>query len=124
MAPRTRSSSFAPLLDPDLPKAQLDALAADLASASFHPDKPDAYVAPSYDLLAADFDERRYWRGPVWINTNWLLWWGLRQHGLHAAAEEVLMSSVGSSRARASTSTSTRSPARGSGPAASAGPPR
>ena len=44
--------SFAPLLDPDLPKAQLDALVADLASASFHPDKPDAYVAPSYDLLA------------------------------------------------------------------------
>ena len=86
--------SFAPLLDPDLPKAQLDALAADLASASFHQDKPDAYVAPSYDLLAADFDERRYWRGPVWINTNWLLWWGLRQHGLEAAAEEVLMSSV------------------------------
>ena len=42
----------------------------------------------------ADFDERRYWRGPVWINTNWLLWWGLRQHGLEAAAEEVLMSSV------------------------------
>ena len=86
--------SFAPLLDPDLPKAQLDALVADLASASFHPDKPDAYVAPSYDLLATDFDERRYWRGPVWINTNWLLWWGLRQHGLEAAAEEVLMSSV------------------------------
>jgi hypothetical protein len=86
--------SFAPLLDPDLPSAQLDALVADLASASFHPAKPDAYVAPSYDLLATDFDERRYWRGPVWINTNWLLWWGLRQHGLDAAAEEVLMSSV------------------------------
>ena len=86
--------SFVPLLDPDLPKAQLDALVADLASASFHPDRPDGYVVPSYDLAGEGFDERRYWRGPVWINTNWLLWWGLRQHGLAAAAEEVLLSSL------------------------------
>jgi hypothetical protein len=86
--------SFMPLLDPDLPRLQLDALVADLASASFHPDRPDGYVVPSYDLVGEGFDERRYWRGPVWINTNWLLWWGLRQHGLDAAAEEVLLSSL------------------------------
>jgi hypothetical protein len=86
--------SFAPLLDPDLPKTQLDAIMADLRSASFHPERPDGYVAPSYDLLGADFDERRYWRGPVWINTNWLLWSGLRQHGQVAEAEEILVSSL------------------------------
>jgi hypothetical protein len=86
--------SFMPLLDPDLPRDQLDALVADLASASFHPDRPDGYVLPSFDLLGEGFDERRYWRGPVWINTNWLVWWGLRQHGLDAAAEEVLLSSL------------------------------
>ena len=82
--------SFAPLLDPDLPKEQLDSIMADLRSAHFHPDRPTAFVAPSYDLLAADFDERRYWRGPVWINTNWLLWMGLRQHGQDAEAEAIL----------------------------------
>jgi hypothetical protein len=86
--------SFAPLLDPDLPKVQLDAIMADLRSASFHPERPDGYVAPSYDLLGADFDERRYWRGPVWINTNWLLWSGLLQHGQLAEAEEILVSSL------------------------------
>ena len=86
--------SFAPLLDPDLPKAQVDAIMADLRSASFHSERPDGYVAPSYDLLGADFDERRYWRGPVWINTNWLLWSGLRQHGQVAEAEEILLSSL------------------------------
>ena len=86
--------SFAPLLDPDLPREQLDAIMADLRSASFHPDRPDGFVAPSYDLLAGDFDERRYWRGPVWINTNWLLWQGLRQHGQAVEADEILLSSL------------------------------
>ena len=38
--------SFAPLLDPDLPTAQLDAIMTDLRSASFHPDRPDGYVVP------------------------------------------------------------------------------
>ena len=32
--------------------------------------------------------------GPVWINTNWLLWNGLRQHGQHAEADEILLSSL------------------------------
>ena len=86
--------SFAPLLDPALPREQLDAIMADLRSASFHPDRPDGFVAPSYDLLGEGFDERRYWRGPVWINTNWLLWQGLRQHGQTAEADEILLSSL------------------------------
>ncbi len=86
--------SFAPLLDPDLPKAQLDAILADLHSASFHPDRAISYVVPSYDLLGKGFDERRYWRGPVWINTNWLLMAGLRQHGQDAFADEIALSSL------------------------------
>jgi hypothetical protein len=86
--------SFAPLLDPDLPSEQLAAIMADLRSASFHAERPDFFVAPSYDLLGEGFDERRYWRGPVWINTNWLLWYGLRQHGQVTEAEELLISSL------------------------------
>ena len=82
--------SFAPLLDPDLPTAQLDAIMTDLRSASFHPDRPDGYVVPSYDLRGEGFDERRYWRGPVWINTNWLLWNGLVQHGQTEEADAIL----------------------------------
>ena len=86
--------SFAPLLDPDLGAVQLDAIMKDLRSASFHPDRPDGFVAPSFDILATDFDERRYWRGPVWINTNWLLWSGLMQHGQTEEADAILLSSL------------------------------
>ena len=35
---------------------------------------------------APGFDRRRYWRGPVWANLNWLLARGLRGHGLIAQA--------------------------------------
>ena len=87
--------SFAPLLDPDLPAAQLASIMADLRSASFHPDRPDGFVVPTYDIAAEGFDERRYWRGPVWINTNWLLWNGLMQHGQTDEAGEILLSSLG-----------------------------
>ena len=86
--------SFAPLLDPDLPAEQLAAIMADLRSAHFHPERPDGFVAPTFDLKAEGFDERRYWRGPVWINTNWILWAGLTQHGQTAEAEEILLSSL------------------------------
>lgn len=86
--------AFAPLLDPELPKEQVEAIVADLHSASFHPDRKISFVVPSYDLLAKDFDERRYWRGPVWINTNWLLMSALRQHGYHSEAEMIALSSL------------------------------
>jgi glycogen debranching enzyme len=36
---------------------------------------------PSYDLTAPDLDLSRYWRGPTWASTNWLVWNGLRTAG-------------------------------------------
>jgi hypothetical protein len=86
--------SFLPLLDPALPKHQVQAIVADLHSASFHPDAKISFVVPSYDLLSKGFDERQYWRGPIWINTNWMLIEGLRQHGYHSLADQVALSSL------------------------------
>ncbi len=42
------------------------------------PDGP-GFPAPSFDRTAEGYSPRRYWRGPVWIQMNWLL-----MHGLHA----------------------------------------
>ncbi len=87
--------SFGPLLDPDLPPPIVAAICRELESPSFHPRRGGVrYLVPTYDERAADFDPDRYWRGPVWLNTNWLLWHGLRQHGRTDLADEIVASSV------------------------------
>ena len=87
--------SFAPLLDPELPPTIVAAICRELESPSFHARGRGAhYIVPTYDERASDFDPERYWRGPVWLNTNWLLWHGLRQHGRTALADEIVASSL------------------------------
>jgi glycogen debranching enzyme len=88
--------SAIPLLDPELPGDLVEAIADELMSAHFDlPATVPHYLVPSYDLSGAEFDRRRYWRGPVWTNTNWMVWRGLKQHGRAAQAREVEESTVG-----------------------------
>ncbi len=43
---------------------------------------------PSFDRTDERYDPRRYWRGPSWVNTTWLVTSGLRAHGYrHEAAK-------------------------------------
>lgn len=93
--PNATIISFMPLLDPDLPAPIVKQLVALLESPCFHPPHTqEHYIISSFDLDADGFDPQRYWRGPVWLNTNWLVWRGLRQHGLHDVADEVADSMV------------------------------
>jgi glycogen debranching enzyme len=69
---------LAPLLDPDLPLDIVDALVAELSSSHFR--GPSGIAVASSDMLAPTFERRRYWRGPVWANLNWLLSRALEQH--------------------------------------------
>jgi hypothetical protein len=87
--------SLGPLLDPDLPGDVLRAVVAELESPHFRGE--GGIGVASSDLLAPEFDRRRYWRGPVWANLNWLLARGLRSHGLTepaAALERTTLSLV------------------------------
>lgn len=46
-------------------------------------------VATSISVDEVEFNPVNYWRGPVWINVNWMLYKGLRSYGLHEDAETL-----------------------------------
>lgn len=46
-------------------------------------------LLPSLDRTAAEYDPQRYWRGPSWANTTWLVIRGLRRHGALRCADEL-----------------------------------
>ena len=35
------------------------------------------------------FEDITYWRGPVWINTNWMIYRGLLKYGYRNKAKEL-----------------------------------
>ena len=39
-------------------------------------------LVPSTDKDDPNYNPELYWRGPIWINVNWLIWKGLLEHGL------------------------------------------
>ncbi|WP_227025477.1 MGH1-like glycoside hydrolase domain-containing protein [Streptomyces tsukubensis] len=80
LIPERAISGLLPLILPELPDGIAAALVRTLCGPHFGLG-PVTRLAPSYDLLGAGFDPHRYWRGPAWFNTNWLLERGLRLHG-------------------------------------------
>jgi glycogen debranching enzyme len=44
------------------------------------------FPVPTVPTTAAHFREQRYWKGPTWVNTNWLVVEGLRASGEHERA--------------------------------------
>ncbi|MET4584123.1 hypothetical protein ABIE21_003661 [Conyzicola nivalis] len=85
-------SGLVPLLLPDL--AHTDALLQTLRGEHFA--LGQVALVPSHDLTAPTFDTARYWRGPSWFNTAWLVAEALdeRGHGSEARALAEQMSSL------------------------------
>ncbi|MEV4220879.1 amylo-alpha-1,6-glucosidase [Nonomuraea sp. ATR24] len=79
--------AFGPLLDPGLPGEQLRACVEILESARFM--GATGYPVPSCEIRAAQFDRTRYWRGPSWVNTNWLLRHAAGVHALDALGRQL-----------------------------------
>ncbi|MFD6418942.1 hypothetical protein [Streptomyces sp. NPDC060194] len=89
-------SGLVPLILPDLPPDVSEALLATVRGDHFGLGK--AHLVPSYDLQGPAFDPSRYWRGPSWFNTAWLVHRGLGGYGAEEEAKrlrEALLDAAG-----------------------------
>ncbi|MFE5889197.1 hypothetical protein ACFQ6E_09705 [Streptomyces sp. NPDC056462] len=88
LIPERSVSGLVPLLLPALPRDIAAALVRTLGGPHFGLGGTTRLV-PSYDLLGEAFEPHRYWRGPAWFNTSWLLERGLRLHGERGRADAL-----------------------------------
>ncbi|MFF4521488.1 MGH1-like glycoside hydrolase domain-containing protein [Streptomyces bluensis] len=88
LIPERGVSGLIPLLLPTLPRDLTDALLRTAGGPHFGLGGA-ARLVPSYDLTGEAFDPHRYWRGPAWFNTAWLIERGLRLHGERERADAL-----------------------------------
>ncbi|MCP4681165.1 MAG: DUF547 domain-containing protein [Desulfobacterales bacterium] len=84
------SSSFMPLFAGAASESQAETLYNTINSLSFcalH--QGNCFTIPNYDMTKKDFDPKNYWRGPVWININWMIAQGLKNYGYQEKADEM-----------------------------------
>lgn len=80
------SSSFTPLFA-NLPSETQAKKMVDVMMEKFG--NPDQYLCASFDPTSDRFNPKKYWRGPVWINLNWFLYYGLQQNGFKDIAKRM-----------------------------------
>ena len=52
------------------------------------------FLCPSYSPNSLDFDPKKYWRGPIWPNVNWLLYHGLKRYGFMELANKIKLQTM------------------------------
>ncbi len=84
------ASGFMPLLCGAPTREMADVIYQFLESNSFCTMHNNAcFSVPNYNLQGEYLDPANYWRGPVWVNTNWLLMQGLKRYGFTEKAVSV-----------------------------------
>ncbi|MFH5802863.1 amylo-alpha-1,6-glucosidase [Alienimonas sp. DA493] len=95
---RRVAGGFAPLFAGIPDRARVEPMRKAMRSASFNACADGCadgvgYAVASFDRDHPDYNADGYWRGPVWMNVDWLLHAGLRRYGM-AGEESVVRDSM------------------------------
>ncbi|TXE09606.1 glycoside hydrolase [Seonamhaeicola algicola] len=80
------SSSFAPLFA-NIPSKERAETMVNVMMERFGGN--NQYLCASFDPTSERFNPKKYWRGPVWVNLNWMLFNGLINYGYNTIATRV-----------------------------------
>ena len=83
-------SSLLPIYSGAINDKQVRHIADDIRLGAFNA----PFTVPSCAPDDAGYSPERYWRGPVWINTNWLIYQGLKSYGQISLAESIRVTSI------------------------------
>ncbi len=89
LIPVNTSSGLMPMAGGVPTQEQAESLLEHLENGNFGSAGGAHYLCPTYWLEAPDFDNARYWRGPVWVNMNWMLFQGLLRYDMTDAAARL-----------------------------------
>lgn len=84
--PHLSSSSFSPLFA-GIPDKERASIMVEVMMDKFGGDHQ--YLCASFDPTNKRYNPRKYWRGPVWINLNWMLYKGLIAYGYDDIANRL-----------------------------------
>ncbi len=85
------SSSFSPLFA-NIPSKERAASIVKVMMDRFGND--NQYLCASFDPTNERFNPKKYWRGPVWVNLNWMLYYGLKNYGYNNIAQRIKQDTI------------------------------
>lgn len=87
--PFLSSSSFTPMFAEIPSKEEAMALVSHFRNGAFSGSNNENFLCASFDPSSDFFNSEKYWRGPIWINLNWLIYRGLKKYGYTQEAEQI-----------------------------------
>jgi len=83
------SSSFTPLMAGIPSEKQAAAMVQHFQNGRFSGEQDENFLCASFDPSSEFFNSKKYWRGPIWINLNWIIYRGLKRYGYVELSEKI-----------------------------------